>query len=113
MYLAAENKRLDQRVPVDIILNKYIKGRPYLCRASNLSRHGLLVHRIHEPQNKEHHVGLQFQLPGDGRVITCAGEITYEHDWVSAHGVQFTSITPEHQHLIDEFILRHLEWNWS
>jgi hypothetical protein len=99
-----ERPRRSGRVPVDIILNKYIKGRPYLCRASNLSAGGLLVHRVREPKSEETRVGLQFQLPGDERVITCAGEIVYEHDWVDASGIRFTSVSPEHQALIEAFV---------
>ena len=103
--------RYDRRVPIDILLNKYVKGRPYLCRATNISRRGLLVHRIHEPQLPETHIGLQFQLPGDDRVITCAGQITYEHSWLTASGIRFTSVAPEHQQLIDSFIMSQLRWD--
>lgn len=100
------DSRQDKRVSVDLLLNKYIKGRPYLCRASNLSRSGLLVHRVREPRSAETHVGLQFQLPDDDRVITCAAEIVYEHDWLPASGVRITAIAPEHQALLDAFIER-------
>lgn len=100
----AERQRKSGRVPVDIILNKYIKGRPYLCRASNLGAGGLLVHRVREPKSEETRVGLQFQLPGDDRVITCAGEIVYEHDWVDASGIRFTSVSAEHLALIEAFV---------
>jgi hypothetical protein len=100
------DQRSTPRVSVDILLNKYVKGRPYLCRASNFSRGGLLVHRIREPQNDETHIGLQFQLPGDDRVITCAGRVVFEHKWTDASGVRFTAIAPEHQQLIDEFLDR-------
>lgn len=101
-----ERRRRGSRVRVDILLNKYVRGRPYLCRASNLSRGGMLVHRIHEPRISETRVGLQFQLPGDERVITCAGEITYEHGWTQASGIRFTSVAPEHQALIDAYLNR-------
>jgi hypothetical protein len=105
-----DEQRVDFRVPVDILLNKYIKGRPYVARASNLSRHGLLVHRLFEPDNEEQTVGLQFQLPGTERVITCAGRVIYEHRWLPANGVEFTKIAPEHQKLLDSYILDNLPW---
>lgn len=101
-----ERRQVGVRVPVDIILNKYIKGRPYLCRATNLGRGGLLVHRVREPSSEETRVGLQFQLPGDDRVITCAGEIVHEHAWADASGVRFTCLSPEHQALIDAYLAR-------
>jgi len=94
------------RAPVDLILNKYVRGRPYLCRASNLSSGGLLVHRVNEPKNCELRVGLQFQLPGDDRVITCSGEIVHEHAWVNATGIRFTCVSVEHQALIDAYLQR-------
>lgn len=109
-HIRYDELRTTARVPVDILLNKFIKGRPYLCRATNLSRTGLLVQRIREPWNHENHVGLQFQLPGEDRVITCAGQIIYEHEWMSANGIEITCIAPEHQKLIDQFLIRQLDW---
>jgi len=103
-----DDQRLEARVPVDMILNKLIKGRPYLCRASNISRQGLPVHRVHEPLSRETNVGLQFMLPGCDRVITCAGKIVFEHEWLSANGIWITSIAPEHQELIDGYVLGQL-----
>jgi hypothetical protein len=108
MKPASADLRQDVRVSIDILLNKYVKGRPYLCRATNLSRHGLLVHRVHEPLSREHSVGLQFQLPDDDRVITCAGEVVFEHDWLKANGIRITAIAPEHQALIDRYLDRYL-----
>ncbi len=108
MPLAAPDHRAETRIFIDLLLNKYIKGRPHLCRASNLSRRGLLVHRVHEPASREVDVGLQFQLPGQDRVITCAGQVVYEHRWLRASGIRITSIAPEHQELIDSFIAEQL-----
>lgn len=111
MISSCHDKRLDFRIPVDFLLNKYIKGRPYLSRATNMSRCGVLLHRVFEPAYDDAHVGLQFQLPGTDRVITCAGRILYDHDEVDANGVLFTNVAPEHQAIIDEFILKHLDWS--
>lgn len=110
MLSESSDKRIDFRIPVDFLLNKYIKGRPYLARASNLSRCGVLLHRVFEPAHDDPHVGLQFQLPGTDRVITCAGRLLYDHDDIEANGVLFTNVAPEHQALIDEYILKHLDW---
>ncbi len=109
MSLTTRELRVEPRVSVDLLLNKYIKGRPYLCRATNLSRRGILVHRVLEPRSEETNVGLQFQLPDDDRVITCAGEIVYEHEWLPATGVLITAIDPQHQKLIDDFITRRID----
>lgn len=110
MLSASADKRVDFRIPVDFLLNKYIKGRPYLTRATNMSRCGVLLHRVFEPEHADTNIGLQFQLPGTDRVITCAGRVLYDHEDVEANGVMFTNVAPEHQALIDEFILKHLDW---
>lgn len=100
-----KNQRNKSRVTVDILLNKYVKGRPYLCVASDLSSGGIRVRKIREPLLEEKEVGLQFQLPGDDRVISCAGRIIYqEGDDARDAGICFTSVSPEHQRLIDDFI---------
>jgi hypothetical protein len=102
-HQSGENRH-SLRANVDVLLNKYVRGRPYLARATNLGRGGLLVHRIREPRNDERSVGLQFQLPGEDRVITCAGEIVHEHAWADATGIRFTSIAPEHRAAINRFL---------
>lgn len=100
----SNDTRIGSRLSVDLLLNKYLNGRPYLCRASNISRNGLLVHRIMEPESDDLVMGLQFQLPDTDRIITCVGRVIYEHEWIPAQGIQITSISPEHQGLLDQYI---------
>lgn len=102
--MKARDRRSDLRVPVDILLNKYLKGRPYLCRASNLSEDGVMVHGVTEPQSTEVHVGLQFQLPGTERVITCSGQVVHEHGWSTAYGIRFTHISPQNRDYIQRYV---------
>ena len=110
MYAScSDDKREDFRVPLDILLNKYVRGRPFLARASNLSRRGLLLHKLFEPTNDETSVGLQFMLPGTDRVITCAGRIVH-NEGAPTTGVEFTHIDPQHQQIIDDYILANLPW---
>jgi hypothetical protein len=105
-----DDRRIDFRIPVDLVLNKYIGGRPYLCRASNISRCGLLLHRVFEPENECSRIGLQFQLPGSDRVITCAGRVAFELPNGRGTGIELTNVDPEHQSLIDDYILTNLDW---
>jgi hypothetical protein len=102
--------RLELRAPVDILLNKYIDGIPHVCRATNLSRGGMLVHKLLEPEKNATEVGLQFQLPGEDRIITAAGRVVYQHKWLRASGVRFTNLAVEHRELIERFILSQLDW---
>ena len=99
-----EERRKANRVPVDMLLNKYLKGRPYLCRATDLSTDGLLIKGILEPQSSDVHVGLQFQLPGSDMVITCAGQVVREQGWQTTYGIHFRSLTPENRALIQRYV---------
>jgi len=115
-------RRKDVRVPVDLLLNKLIQDLrssrpcgalrddaaqiPYTCRASNISRGGMMIHRVSGPLGllDESEVRLQFQLPGNERLITCTGALVYEHSWLIAHGIRFTSIAPDDTELIARFV---------
>lgn len=99
-----DERRASDRMTTDFLLNKYVKGRPYLCQASNISPRGLLVQSFCEPVTAEPFVGLQFQLPGFDEVITCTGRVVHrasDSDW---SGVLFTSLAWEHRLLIEEYI---------
>lgn len=95
-------RRKEPRLDVDILVNKYIQGRPYLCHATSLSSGGLLLRRINEPLAPERQVGIQFQLPGSQQVITCSGRVVREPE--GAAGIAFTSIAEEHRRFIMEYI---------
>jgi hypothetical protein len=105
------DQRLEYRASCDMLLNKYVDGTPHVCRASNISRGGMLVHRLLEPERADVHlVGLQFQLPGQERIITAAGCIVFEHPWQRATGIRFTNLSDEHRTLIERFILTQVDW---
>lgn len=101
--MEATEHRADYRVSIDMLLNKYVNGRPHVVRATDISRTGLRVHRLFEPSMDQQSVGLQFQLPDSDRVITCAGRVIHLED-ERAQGIEFTNVAEEHQQLIDDYI---------
>jgi c-di-GMP-binding flagellar brake protein YcgR len=106
----SQNKRKNDRVSLDIYLNKYVAGVPYMARASDISREGVGLARLIEPQLAGRRVGLQFQLPGSEEVIYAEGEVVRE--WADldqnqeGSGVRFTLLTERHRRLIDQFVAR-------
>lgn len=90
----ANEKRSERRMAVDIVLNKYINGEPHLCRAVNLSRGGMLLRKIFEPDVTHHSVMLEFQLPGFPEVIRAEGVALMESPRARAVGVRFTRMSP-------------------
>ncbi len=102
------NKRKQDRVALDIYLNKYVAGVPYMTRASNISREGVGLAHLIEPNMAGKRVGLQFQLPGSEEVIYAEGEVVRE--WCDldqneeGSGVRFTLLTERHKKLIEQFV---------
>ena len=101
------DKRKNARVPLDIYLNKYMGGVPYMARAADISQEGVSLARLLEPEKDARRVGLQFQLPGSEEVIYAEGEVVRE--WVGArrtegNGVRFTLLTERHRRMIDAYV---------
>ncbi len=102
------NHRKQNRVPLDIYLNKYMAGVPYMARTSDISREGVGLSHLLEPSLAGRRVGLQFQLPGSEEVIYAEGEVVRE--WADldhaeeGSGVRFTLLTERHRRMIDQFV---------
>ena len=99
-----KDNRGDRRMPVDILLNKYIDGEPHTCRAVNVSRGGMLLYKVFEPDVEQSEVSLEFQLPGSSRILRVDGITLAEHRWARAHGVRFTRMSDDDKTLLDQFL---------
>src|SRR4051812_41914151 len=102
-------QRKKKRVALDIFLNKYMGGVPYMVRSADISPDGVRLAHLIEPKHNGKRVGLQFQLPGSEEVIYAEGEVVRE--WVGARrdegtGVKFTLLTERHRRMIDAFVQR-------
>ncbi|MFT3708156.1 MAG: PilZ domain-containing protein [Archangium sp.] len=104
------NQRKQNRVALDVFMNKYVAGVPYMTRASDISREGVGLAHLIEPDQAGKRVGLQFQLPGSEEVIYAEGEVVRE--WADldnreeGSGIRFTLLTERHRRLIDQFCTR-------
>src|SRR6185295_585329 len=98
------SERRQRRVPIDILCNKYIDGEPHVCRAVNVSRGGMLLYKVFEPDVPHSEVSLEFQLPGSPRIIRVDGVLFSEHAWARAHGVRFTRMAEEDRELINRYL---------
>jgi len=83
-------RRADPRREIDLLMNRFLNGYPYLCRASDISRTGMRIHPISGASSATRFVGLQFQLPGSADVITASGEIVAGATKDGPYGVRFT-----------------------
>jgi hypothetical protein len=98
------------RAPLDIYLNKYVSGVPYLARSRDISPEGIRLARLLEPNVSQRRIGLQFQLPGSDEVIYAEGEMVDPgaklKEGKDAHGVRFTLLTERHRRLIRAYVER-------
>ncbi len=98
------DNRRERRMPLNILLNKYIDGEPHTCRAVNLSRGGMLLYKVFEPDVAHSSVELEFQLPGSARIVRVDGILLQEHRWARACGVRFTHMEDEDRDLLERYL---------
>ena len=62
-------RRLTVRRPFDMFFNKFLDGHPYLCRAVDISRHGILCEVFTEPALPQRSFPIELRLPGEERSL--------------------------------------------
>jgi len=102
--MVTKDNRAERRMPIDILLNKYIDGEPHTCRGVNISRGGMLLYKVFEPDLPQEEVSLEFQLPGSTRILRVDGVTLSEHRWARAHGVRFVRMSDDDRELVDRFL---------
>lgn len=106
MLPSASDRRTNRRAPIDVFANRFLDGYPYLCRASDISRQGMRLHRFNEPEARNQYLGLQFQLPGSSEILTASGEVVFRDEGQRTLGVRFTHLPPAVAAAIDRFVSR-------
>jgi hypothetical protein len=100
----AADRRDHKRVGVDLYINRFLNGQPYMCRMVDISRTGIRLAPMIEPDGNlaPSFMGLQFQLPDRNDVLTASGvAITRDQKTV---GVRFTSLPPDSAWAIESFL---------
>jgi len=98
------DRRYNRRVTVDMFINRFLNGQPYMCRMVDISRTGIRLAPMLEPDGDAapRYMGLQFQLPDRNDVLTASGE-TITRDGKTV-GVRFTSLPPDSAWAIESFL---------
>ena len=100
---SGSERRDAKRAPVDLFMNRFLGGQPYLCVARDVSRTGMRLRTLLGPQVPNHFVSLQFQLPGSETVLTASGEVVREvNDELS---IRFTHMPTDSQSALERFLL--------
>ena len=77
--MQTRERRLGNRVPLEMFLNEYVADRPHRCLSVNVSETGIYVHKLIQPiRRKSQVVGVEFELPGTNEVIWARGDVCYD-----------------------------------
>jgi hypothetical protein len=96
-------RRHSRRQAVDLLVNRFLDGYPYLCRATDISRSGMCVRPLLGP-TASGWMGLQFQLPGCDDVLTASGEAVFVAGEGGPMGIRFTRVPSGTAASIDRFL---------
>ena len=100
----ASDRRYNQRVKVDVLVNRFLNGQPYMCSMVDISRTGARLVPIIEPDGSRapSYMGLQFQLPDRNEIVTGAGVAVTRNG--RTVGVRFTNLPPDAAWAIESFL---------
>ena len=98
------DRRYNKRIKVDMFINRFLNGQPYMCRMVDISRTGIRLAPMIEPDGTlaPEYMGLQFQLPDRNDVLTASGVAITRGD--KTVGVRFTSLPPDSAWAIESFL---------
>lgn len=101
----ASDRRYHERLQLDLLVNRFVNGDPYMCRMTDISRTGARLVPIIEPDMSRapRFMGLQFQLPGRSEILTASGE-TVTLDGGRTLGIRFTNLPPDAAWAIEAFL---------
>jgi len=100
-------RRVDDRKPLDIYLNKFVGDHPFMVRAADISPTGIYLHKLIEPDLPEGSmVSLEFQLPNSDEVLWARGTVMREaRRWgTDGVGVWFTILPQAFRRIIEGFV---------
>jgi c-di-GMP-binding flagellar brake protein YcgR len=98
------NRRTAHRAKVDLLINRFLDGHPYMCRVTDISTTGLRLVPLLEPKGDHRYMGIQLQLPGTDTIVTASAEAVTDADGTLGTGVRFTSLAPESERALRRFL---------
>lgn len=116
------DRRDDDRIPMEIFFNQYVRDRLHRAVTTNLSPSGLYVNRVFGARSRpltlgrhDRYVQIELPLPGTSDTIWARGEIRYDDfAWgggsgaapmVHGTGIQLLEMARGHQRLLREYVI--------
>lgn len=98
------NRRTHNRAKVDLLVNRFVGGQPYVCRVTDISATGMRLQPLLEPRTAHRFMGLQLQLPGSDAIVTASAEVVNGPGAHDELGVRFTKIAADSERAIHRFV---------
>jgi hypothetical protein len=98
------DRRANPRRGIDVLMNQFLNGYPYLCRATDISRTGMRIRPMSNGLGGTRFVGLQFQLPGSDDVLTASGEVVSASEKEGPVGIRFTRLPAASAERLGKFL---------
>ncbi len=101
-------RRLGNRIPLEVFMNEYLNDRPHRALTVNISESGMFVNKIAASFSRRSRVvGLEFTLPGISEVIWARGEICYDmfDDHLHGQGIRFTGMPRAYARMLRDFCI--------
>jgi len=88
-------------------MNKYMNEEPFMVRSADISRSGIYLHKLIEPNLKEGTmVSMEFMLPTSEEVLWARGAVLREgRRWgADGIGIWFTILPDTYKQMIEDYV---------
>jgi c-di-GMP-binding flagellar brake protein YcgR len=102
------NRRLAQRVPLNLSCEEHLRAHDLQSVATDMSEGGLALRRVSASALPVHEsVGLEFALPGTGETIWAHAETLFESidRGVQRAGLRFVGMAHKHERLLHDYLM--------
>ncbi len=106
--MTSYERRLGNRIPLEVFMNEYLNDRPHRALTVNISESGMYVNKVAASFSRRSRVvGLEFTLPGISEVIWARGEICYDmfDDHLHGQGIRFTGMPRAYARMLRDFCI--------
>jgi c-di-GMP-binding flagellar brake protein YcgR len=101
------NRRIDNRLRLQLYVNEYVKDREYRALATDISESGLSIQKLTEPVVPHAPVvGIELELPGTRELIWAAAEPRFDAVGADFHisGLRFRGMARKHERLLRDYV---------
>ncbi|HVU02731.1 MAG TPA: PilZ domain-containing protein [Polyangiaceae bacterium] len=100
----SEERRTELRHGIDVFFNKFLDGHPYLCRAVDISRTGILFDVFTEPETRHESFPIELRLPGEDRSLWVWGRKVRAGGSHRREAVRFVSLHTDDRIALDRYL---------